>query len=421
MEINNLGNSKIIMKRFLMFVVLCAVAFVACENGSTDEPKTPVLNVTSQTTLEFKATGGEATILYTLSNATADASNRVTATEDAEWIEVVDYNTQFVIVVSANDGAAREAVITLSYPGAKSAEVAVKQAARGNAINFEAKRFEGKYWGVSSVNTYNYYVVLSDIGTTLSLDPKANGSYYFFDFYCSASAGVENGTVLPNGTYTFDASNSYKSGTFSDENSWFARMDANGGYAEAKSFKSATVKVSDNKFEATITMTNGDVHNVIYEGDLAPTNDYSTLAGDYNFTLDGATITATNYGDSYELGKNVWYIEVLKDTTSGDMFQIEVLTSSADNCFGLYSVYSSAVGDPNNKFLPGTLAEDGLACSWYARFNGGKITGDVMAPLTGGMIKIEDAGSGKATVTIACTDDVNNKIEGTINGNLQLN
>ena len=409
------------MKKFLMSIVLCAFAFVACENGSTDEPKTPVLNVTSQTTLEFKATGGEATILYSLSNASTDASQRVTATEDVAWIEVVDYDTQFVVEVSANDGDAREAVITLSYPGAKSVEVTVKQAGKGNVITFEAKRFEGKYWGVSNVNTHNYYVILSDIGTTLSLEPKANGSFYIFDFYCSSTPGVEDGAVLPNGTYTFDATNSYRSGTFSDEGSWFARMDAAGDYAEAKSFKSATVKVSDNKFEATITMTNGDVHNVIYEGDLAPTNDYSTLAGDYNFTLDGATITATNYGDSYELGKNVWYIEVLKDTTSGDMFQIEVLTSSADNCFGLYSVYSSAVGDPNNKFLPGTLAEDGLACSWYARFNGGKITGDVMAPLMGGMIKIEDAGSGNATITIACTDDVNNKIEGTINGSLQLN
>lgn len=410
------------MKKFLMFFVLCTFAFVACEKTSTKDGDnaTPKIKLTSDGAMEFGYEGGTDYITYLLSNPINKEGLRVAAATNVNWIEIINDGTQFEIVVAPNELSERKATITLSYPQAKNVAVEVRQAgnpAAGN-VEFKAKRFEGNYWGKSNVNTYNYYVVISDIGASRSLEPKAGGRYYFFDFY-SSEVGDEANPVLPNGTYTFDATDSYKAGTFTDEASWYALMDEDGGYAESKSFKEATVVVSDNKFEATITFSNGNVHKITYEGSLATTLDLSTLPADYNFTIEGATVTATNYGDSYNMGSNAWFIEVVKDTQSGDMFQLEVLSDNADNCFGLYTEYDGS-SDAANKFLPGLLADNGLACSWYAKFEGGRITGDVIAPLLDGVIKIDDAGAGNVTISIACTDDAYNNIEGTISGSLQL-
>jgi hypothetical protein len=55
--------------------------------------------------------------------------------------------------------------------------------------------------------------------------------------------------------------------TFSDDGSWY-QVQEDGTRKVALSFKSATVVVEDEKFEAIIELTNGEIHRVTYEGDL---------------------------------------------------------------------------------------------------------------------------------------------------------
>lgn len=398
-----------------MFFALLSVAFVACEKEPSEAVK-PVIKVTTGNVVEFTAQGGSQEIAFQVSNAVD--SERVKISEVADWISVVTDTTSADITVEANMGAAREAQLILSYANADKVTVTVKQAGRSSdeKVEFKAQYLNGNYYGKSG-SAYNYYVILSDKGVTSKLETKPGGTYYYFDFY-SEIEGDENGAVLPDGTYTFDASNSYAAGTLTDEGSWFALMDSKNDYAAAWNIESATVVVDGNTFDAVITFKGGETHHVTYEGSMLLAAPLSTLTADYSFTLAGATIKAMNCGDSYEVGKTNWFVEVTKDTQNGDMVMLDLLADSADNCNGLYSVLSNAT-DYSYKFLPGVIGADGLACSWYAKFNSGKL-GSTIAPLAGGIIKIEQAGSGNAKITLSCTDDTGNKIEATIDGSIEV-
>lgn len=398
-----------------MFFALLSVAFVACEKEPSEAVK-PVIKVTTGNVVEFTAQGGSQEIAFQVSNAVD--SERVKISEVADWISVVTDTTSADITVEANMGAAREAQLILSYANADKVTVTVKQAGGSSdeKVEFKAQYLNGNYFGKSG-SAYNYYVILSDKGVTSKLETKPGGTYYYFDFY-SKIEGDEDGAVLPDGTYTFDASNSYAAGTLTDEGSWYARMDEENGYAAAWDIQSAKVVVEEKKFDAVITFKGGETHHVTYEGNLLVAAPLSTLAADYSFTLEGATIKASNYGDSYEVGKTNWFVEVTKDTQSGDMVMLDLLADSADNCNGLYSVLSNGI-DYSYKFFPGVLSADGLACSWYAKFTNGKL-GSTIAPLVGGIIKIEQADSGNAKITLSCTDDTGNTIEATIDGSIEV-
>ena len=118
--------------RKLFFLLLALpLAFAACQKTSDaiDNPidQDPVLTITSKTTLEFEAKGGEAEITYTLEYASEGA--QPTATCEADWVEVKVGNT-IRVTVAANDGEAREAKIVVTY-GPQDFEVAVKQEAKG--------------------------------------------------------------------------------------------------------------------------------------------------------------------------------------------------------------------------------------------------------------------------------------------------
>ena len=166
---------------------------------------------------------------------------------------------------------------------------------------FNAKRFEGIYFGTEYSAMHNYYIIISDVGVNTDATAKANGTYYYFDMYRSIQADELN-PVLPDGEYKFDATNSYADKTFSDESSWYAVTGADGKVTESVSFKEATVTVKNGKFSAIIVMEDDTTHYVSYEGKLVATTHLSTLTDDTEFAIEGAEVTATCYGDTYEKG-----------------------------------------------------------------------------------------------------------------------
>ena len=398
------------MKKIFSILFLAALVMVACENNEPTTVK-PTITITSGDVVEFGGEGGVAEITYTLANGT---DTKVNVSESAAWLSAEQSGDVIKLTAKANDTAeARETVVTLRYSTA-TAKVTVKQAGSEYDVVFEAKRFEGIYFGTEYSAMHNYYIILSDKGVNTDASARANGTYYYFDMYRNIKADEMN-PVLPEGEYTFDATNSYADKTFSEESSWYGVTGADGKFTKSGSFKSATVVVKNGKFTANIEMEDGTKHFVSYEGELVATTHLSTFTEDTEFAVEGAEVTATCYGDTYEKGQQTWFIEAVH---GNDYFCVEVMAPSATEFAGIYSALAaSGVTDYANKFIPGLIGE-GLVGTWYAKLTNGVIKGDVMAPMVEGMIQIVNDG-GAITINYSCKDDAGNNITGSVKGNLK--
>jgi hypothetical protein len=361
--------------------------------------------------VEFTAEGGEAEVNVTIEGG---AGSKLSVKEDASWLDTKVNGNTIELTASLNTTASvREVIVTVKYESAE-ATFTVKQAGSEYDVVFAAKRFEGIYFGTEYTTMHNYYIILSDVGVKTDASFKANGTYYVFDMYRSIKADEMN-PVLPDGEYKFDATNSFADKTFSDEGSWYTQTDADGEFTKSSSFKEATVTVKNGKFSAIIVMEDDTTHYVSYEGDLVATTHITTLSDDVEFNIEGAEITATNYGDTLEVGQQNWFVEARK---GDDLFFFEVFTTNSASCDGIYQALPADSKDYNNRFIPGLIGNDGLVGSWYAKLTDNTIKGDVMAPLSSGMIRITTQGN-TMTIELGCNDDAGNAITGTVKGNIK--
>ena len=396
------------MKKIFSILFLASLIMVACEEPA-EQPNASV-TVTPES-VEFTADGGVAEVSF---NTEGGAGSKVSVKEDASWLDAKVNGSVINLTATANTTASvREVVVTVKYESAE-ATFTVKQAGSEYDVVFNAKRFEGIYFGTEYSAMHNYYIILSDVGVKTDASAKANGKYYYFDMYRNIKADEMN-PVLPDGEYKFDTTNSYADKTFSDDGSWYAVTGADGKVTESASFKEATVTVKNGKFSAIIVMEDDTTHYVSYEGDLVATTHITTLSGDVEFNIEGAEITATNYGDTLEVGQQDWYVEARK---GDDLFFFEVFTTNSASCDGIYQVLPADSKDYNNRFIPGLIGSDGLVGSWYAKLTDDTIKGDVMAPMSSGMIRITTEGN-TMTIELGCKDDAGNNITGSIKGNIK--
>ncbi|MBR6631383.1 MAG: BACON domain-containing protein [Alistipes sp.] len=402
------------MRKIFSLLAVASLLFVACETVSEEYPSSIRL---SKSVVEFGKAGGTQSVAFTIENSKGGS---VTAEDNADWVDaVVDFNAEVVITVDANTGGAREASVTVNYEHAKAVEITVKQKAadsRDIDVEFEANRFEGIYYGTENSSTPNYYVILSDRGAMSNGSVRSSATYYFLDMYHTTSANKEN-PVLPNGEYSYDTSNSFANLTISEENSWYCVTNESGEYAVAKNFKSVTATVSNNNFEAIIELSSGELHKVTFSGELVTLINFyrSTFTDDVEFSVDGATITASLYGDSYEVGQQNWFIEAKK---GNEVFLVEVFNGSTEKCDGLYQMLVPDSTNYANTYIPG-MVNNGLIGTWYATVTNGKISGDSWAPMTEGAIRLATSGS-TLTIEYGCKDDAGNNITGSVSGSVTI-
>lgn len=402
------------MRKIFSLLAVASLLFVACETVTEEYPSAIRL---SKSVVEFGKAGGTQSVAFTIENSKGGS---VTAEDNADWVDaVVDFNAEVVITVDANTGAAREALVTVNYEHAKAVEITVKQKAadsRDIDVEFEANRFEGIYYGTENSSTPNYYVILSDRGAMSNGSVRSSATYYFLDMYHTTSANSEN-PVLPNGEYSYDTSNSFANLTISEENSWYCVTDESGESAVAKNFKSVTATVSNNNFEAIIELSSGELHKVTFSGELVTLINFyrSTFTGDVDFSVDGATITASLYGDSYEVGQQNWFIEAKK---GNEVFLVEVFNGSTEKCDGLYQMLVPDSTNYANTYIPG-MVNNGLIGTWYAAVTNGKISGDSWAPMTEGAIRLATSGN-TLTIEYGCKDDAGNNITGSVSGTVTV-
>lgn len=402
------------MRKIFSLLAVASLLFVACETVSEEYSSSIRL---SKSVVEFGKAGGTQSVAFTIENS---KGGRVTAEDNADWVDaVVDFNAEVIITVDANTGDAREATVTVNYEHAKAVEITVKQKSadsRDFDVEFEANRFEGIYFGTDYSSTPNYYVILSDRGAMSDGTGRSSATYYYLDMYHRTSANSET-PVLPNGEYSYDTSNSYANLTISEENSWYCVTNESGENAVAKSFKSVTATVSNNNFEAIIELSSGELHKVTFSGELVTLINFysSTFTGDVEFSVDGATITASLYGDSYEVGQQNWFIEAKK---GNELFMVEVFNSSTEKCDGLYQMLVPDSSNYANTYIPG-MVNNGLIGTWYATVTNGKISGDSWAPMTEGVIRLATSGNA-LTIEYGCKDDAGNNITGSVSGTVTV-
>lgn len=284
----------------------------------------------------------------------------------------------------------------------------------------EDKEFDAPYYGCayipnSSITAHNYYVILTD-GDPYDENDMPNATYYCFDIYSDILDA--NAPVLPKGTYTFDATESCEAGTMNGYYTYGYTTDSEAQMVDIFEYTSGTLTVTENRIVAVMTLLDGSVHTITYDGDLYVDVDIeslSTLEEDITLTGSGFGIIANNYGDEIAPNMNNWIITLYEDYNlrSGIYLSFDIMTDiAAENYAGEYTVSTE---NETYTYYPGYIADDMLYGSWYAEVEDNEIVGD-MAPITEGKVTITIARDGTQTFTLECTDDAGNKICGTLTG-----
>ena len=255
------------MKKLFYLLLALPLVFAACnETPDTPVQKEYTLEVTSAKVMEFTAEGGEGLIEWTINEVTRYEpvpEPLPTFVTEAEWI-TLSTETLGAFTVAANEGEAREAVIRIEFLD-QVEEVTVKQ---DGTINFEAAIFECDFEEGSGDAPANFFVVLSDNGTSEDGGVKANSTYYCIDLYAHNYDDMSDGFVtIPEGEYTFDTLNSFAARTFTQMYSYFLQVGDTENDVDDKYYTEASLVVTSEGITLT-AIIDGQEHIVTYTGSL---------------------------------------------------------------------------------------------------------------------------------------------------------
>ena len=408
------------MKSKLILLLLSIFSFIGCSKESTPNQDTPndvterSLTLLSEQSLSFDAQGSlDNKIVYELLGVDDEARPSVIC--NAEWISgirVAKSIIQFNVDPNTTTDM-RNTRIIVNYEELNF-KIDVTQAGLSVDVEHHAEVLNGEYCGpytgcISSSNG-NYFAILSSNGTTgfthLYID-----QYYRFDFYADKTVEGDATPTIPLGTYRLDRYNTGDAGTFSFNYSTRLEPKEDGTYDE-NYFADGTVVVSNNRIDALLTLDNGEVHHVTYNGSLElgyitieNKGPYSWLEEDYNFNHSGGIIRLLYYGD-YTEGSN-WVVQVMEcqNPINGDYFSIDLMAPAtgfvADYVCGSYTKAT------DNPYQASTYTE-----AQYAVIEDDYVNPRAGAPIVGGTITIERDGL-DFVLTFDCVDDLGYKIRGT--------
>ncbi len=397
--------------------------------------------ITSANPMEFEAAGGAGKITYEVKNF--EGTPFVGAECEAAWIENLTPDAgKISFNVAANEVTeARSTTIDLTFEGEKYS-VTVNQAAAEKQpetqydVDITVPYLNGTYYGsYGGANGYNYYIYLSEMGLVGEDTLKeGDGHCYRLDLYSSVMA-TDDPAILPQGVYTVDLSDSGAAGTCGVTYSFHVNIvngEISGGM---NAIDGGTITVTDNRVEAILELSSGEVHRIVYEGSLeldyedggVSYDSVSTLEGDLSLNYESDYIYAETYGDEEGIGCNLWYVYIYENVNwdteeiSGHGFNIELLVDpAAEDITGTYvALTENNINNPAGTFIPGAYDIDGYGIypyySWY-------ITGDYssFAPIMDGTITITADADGVYTFTFDCVDDAGNAITGQTWGYAEL-
>ena len=221
-------------------------------------------------------------------------------------------------------------------------------------VNLVLEVLEGEYYGTEYSDTYNYYVLLSDLGTNESGYAYAGGTYYYMDLYSIEGEVDEEGYIhVPAGTYTFDANDSTAEWTMGNYYSEYAKVNADGTAYEARShYEAGQAVVTENSLVLTVTI-NGVQHTVTYNG--APKLYVGTSGGgsSENVEMEAEYAYANYFGDQYTPGYADNYYLFLSDLgLDADGYE------QANGTYYRFDIYAPISADNATKIPAGTYTVD---------------------------------------------------------------
>ncbi len=221
-------------------------------------------------------------------------------------------------------------------------------------VNLVLEDLEGEYYGTEYSDTYNYYVLLSDLGTNEDGYAYAGGTYYYMDLYSIEGEVDEEGYIhVPAGTYTFDADDTTAEWTMGNYYSEYAKVNADGTDYEARShYEAGQAVVTENGITLTVTI-GGVQHTVTYNG--APKFYVGTSGGgsSENVEMVANYAYANYFGDQYAPGYADNYYLFLSDLgLDADGWE------QANGTYYRFDIYAPISEDNATKIPAGTYTID---------------------------------------------------------------
>ena len=420
------------MKKFFLLFTVALLAFAACEPTTPNEPNDnpPVeqgegtLTVVEKN-VELAFYGGQGVVNYTITGGAEGAKPSVEVNQ--EWVSNIVVADVITFDVELNNSTEkRAAIMTVSYGVEQSFQVLVNQAGGYEIdVEFTAKAINGEYYGTKYSADPNYFVILSEKGTTGFSDMYLD-TYYRLDIYSKTPAG--DVLALPEGIYTFDYLDQGYGNTFGIGYSFLLQTSSDGSYKELR-FEDGVLIVTENKVEGFFVFENGEVHHVVYEGSLElgwlefPEPEfYSTLSEDYSFAHNNGVIRFFHYGDYYGVGGSNWTITVMLggEPLNGDYIMVDLTADKVstavdtDDAVGTYTCVATDAQVAKNTFIAGGMDGNSYTYSWLQYVVDNYIDHSRRAPIADGTITIAQEGTGYL-VTFDCMDDNGHKITGTFN------
>jgi hypothetical protein len=342
--------------------------------------------------------------------------------------------------VAANDGNERNATIKVEH-GTDSFQVMVEQDGSSAAdVNFKATHVGGTFYGKFLVNGgqtegFNYFVILSDTQPEAITSIPAYATEYRFDIYAGETSEFNREVRIPVGTYTIDHSRTSRIGTIDAYQDCSYVYNANG---VSSAFKAGTLTVTEDSIVADVTLMNGEVHHVEYNGapvmedysqptyaDVYPVSQYTK---DITFDVTNGRINARYRGDHLGTGHDVWFIDMVEQTNpyNGVYLILDLIVpkelggfDNLDGIIGEYTFHNEDTTDYAYTIPVGRLRDDSLQLhAWYLYCFQSQVDMSQAAPMTSGSIKVTKNGANDYTFEVDSTDDNGNRIVGTFQGTI---
>ena len=225
-------------------------------------------------------------------------------------------------------------------------------------VNVEAGDFVGEYYGDAYTQQAGAYTLIlaADGFVEYSGGMLPNSTYYVLDAYSDFYEGKDTGYVaLPDGTYTFDTTNSYAKGTISHAYSSFITTD-DAADGTAVPFEAAELVVTANG--ATLTaVVEGVKHIVTFEGQATVADKRAE-----NRTFNAANAWCFFYGDHDSKGVADSYLLFLSDDTEYNLmankryYRLDLFSEIADKSNGFAIPYGTYIVDEESSRKPFTLS-----------------------------------------------------------------
>ena len=267
--------------------------------GEAPAGDAPVITL-EPTSAEVSAAGESGSFNYNIENPVGDGAVscevRYVEGDAGEWVtcdaEDLEGDGNIRYTVSANDGEARTAYITVSYPGADNVEFTINQAAAGASSEYDYEYTVAAFMGMlyEEAETYdNYQIYMSSLPLTAEGGFDLTAVNYTFDLY--ANAGTKG--AFPAGEYVLGEGSTPN--TIGKEWSSYTTD----GYETSITFTEGTMAVSidgeNYDFDITLTDAEGKTHHLTYTGPAFETGGDEPDPSEVTFEISVDNLTYEGY------------------------------------------------------------------------------------------------------------------------------